>query len=282
MFTAMSRTYKATGINLKAMPLGESDRLLTILTREYGLLRVVAPGARKTRSPLGGRTGLFVVNELLIAKGRSLDKLSQAETLESYPGLSKHLATLSASQYLAELVLYQALSDQPQDDLFCLLCDRLANLETATPEQVLPLLTQAVFDLLSWGGVAPQVETCCLTQRPLLPDLTNPDWRIGFSLAAGGTVSLDAPELLVRLPRAAEPSAYAPSRKPTSKPFALTAIELALLQQIAGSSPDNQYPAAVWISVERLLRQYAEYYFDRPIRSAALMDSCFSPFSSVL
>jgi DNA repair protein RecO (recombination protein O) len=277
----MSRTYKATGINLKAMPLGESDRLLTILTREYGLVRVVAPGARKTRSPLGGRTGLFVVNELLIAKGRSLDKLSQAETLESYPGLSKHLATLSASQYLAELVLYQALSDQPQDDLFCLLCDQLASLETATPEQVLPLLTQAVFDLLSWGGVAPQVGACCLTQRPLLPDLTNPDWRIGFSLAAGGTVSLDAPELPTRSPRAAEPSAYGPSRKPTPKPFSLTAIELALLQQIAGSSPDNQYPAAVWISVERLLRQYAQYYFDRPIRSAALMDSCFSPLPSV-
>ena len=33
----MSRTYKATGINLKSMPLGEADRLLTILTREQGL-----------------------------------------------------------------------------------------------------------------------------------------------------------------------------------------------------------------------------------------------------
>jgi DNA repair protein RecO (recombination protein O) len=280
----MSRTYKATGINLKAMPLGEADRLLTILTREYGLVRVVAPGARKTRSQLGGRTGLFVVNELLIAKGRSLDKLSQAETLESYPGLSKHLATLSASQYLAELVLYQALSDQPQEDLFCLLCERLASLETAIPDQVLPLLTQSVFDLLDWGGVAPQVEACCLTQRPLQPDFKNLDWRIGFSLAAGGTVSLDAPELLGRSPRTAEPSAHAPSSKPAPKPFALTAIELALLQQISGFNPDAdpQYPAAVWISVERLLRQYAQYYFDRPIRSAALMDSCFSPLTSVL
>ncbi len=279
----MSRTYKATGINLKAMPLGESDRLLTILTREYGLVRVVAPGARKTRSQLGGRTGLFVVNELLIAKGRSLDKLSQAETLESYPGLSKHLATLSASQYLAELVLYQALSDQPQDDLFCLLCDRLANLESAIPDQVLPLLTQAVFDLLNWGGVAPQVAACCLTQSPLRPNFKNPDWRIGFSLAAGGTVSLDAPELPGRSPRTAEPSAHAPSRKLAPKPFALTAIELALLQQIAGFNPDadHQYPAAVWISVERLLRQYAQYYFDRPIRSATLMDSCFSPLPSL-
>ena len=69
----MSRTYKVTGINLKGMPLGEADRLLTILTQELGLIRVVAPGARKQNSKLGGRSGLFVVNELLIAKGRSLD-----------------------------------------------------------------------------------------------------------------------------------------------------------------------------------------------------------------
>ncbi|HEY9873712.1 MAG TPA: recombination protein O N-terminal domain-containing protein, partial [Candidatus Obscuribacterales bacterium] len=81
----MSRTYKATGINLKSMPLGEADRLLTILTREFGLIRAVAPGARKHHSKLSGRSGLFVVNELLIAQGRSLDKITQAETKESYP-----------------------------------------------------------------------------------------------------------------------------------------------------------------------------------------------------
>ena len=106
----MSRTYKATGINLKSMPLGETDRLVTILTRELGLIRVVAPGARKQNSKLGGRMGLFVVNELLVSKGRSLDKITQAETLESYPGLSKNLSKLAASQYLAEVVLCYALS----------------------------------------------------------------------------------------------------------------------------------------------------------------------------
>ncbi|MEO1430334.1 MAG: recombination protein O N-terminal domain-containing protein, partial [Cyanobacteria bacterium J06633_8] len=35
----MSRTYKATGINLKAQAFGESDRIVTILTREFGLIR---------------------------------------------------------------------------------------------------------------------------------------------------------------------------------------------------------------------------------------------------
>ena len=65
----MSRTYKATGINLKAAPMGETDRLMTILTKEYGLLRAIAPGARKLKSRVGGRCGLFVVNELMLSKG---------------------------------------------------------------------------------------------------------------------------------------------------------------------------------------------------------------------
>jgi DNA repair protein RecO (recombination protein O) len=125
----MSRTYKATGINLKSMPLGEADKLVTILTREFGLIRAVAPGARKQNSKLGGRSGLFVVNELLLAKGRSLDKITQAETLESYPGLSKDLSKLAASQYLAELVLCHALSEQPQEELYELLNEHLRRLE---------------------------------------------------------------------------------------------------------------------------------------------------------
>nr|WP_310488709.1 recombination protein O N-terminal domain-containing protein [Chamaesiphon sp. VAR_69_metabat_338] len=42
----MSGTYKATGINLKAMPIGENDRLVTILTREHGSIKAIFPGAR--------------------------------------------------------------------------------------------------------------------------------------------------------------------------------------------------------------------------------------------
>lgn len=196
----MSGTYKATGINLKSMPLGESDRLVTILTREFGLIRAVAPGSRKHHSKLGGRSGLFVVNDLLIAKGRSLDKITQAETLESYPRLSQDLRKLAASQYLAEIVLCQALSEQPQEELFCLLSEHLSRLEQcestrgdkSSASLILAHLSHGVFHLLALGGIAPQVQVCCISQQPLKPDWQNLDWRVGFSLDAGGTVSLEA------------------------------------------------------------------------------------------
>ena len=154
-------TYKATGINLKGMALGEADRLITVLTPEYGLVRAVAPGARKHKSRLRGKSELFVVNQLLIAKGRSLDKITQAETIRSYPRLSQNLAKLASGQYLAELVLGLALSEQTQTELYELLNEHLRRLE-AMSGSMIPCLTQAVFHLLAIAGLAPEVKACCL------------------------------------------------------------------------------------------------------------------------
>ena len=232
----MSRTYKATGINLKSMPLGEADRLLTILTREFGLIRAVAPGARKCKSSLSGRSELFVVNELLIAKGRSLDKITQAESLESYPRLSQDLLKLAASQYLAEMVLCQALSEQPQEELFCLLNEHLSRLERLPKTRgdlVLAHLTHAVFHLLALGGITPQVQVCCLTQHPLTPDFTDPDWRVGFNVPAGGTVSLQALERLQA--EGQRPKSERQSSTITNKPAAYTVSSGVAAQNVTSS-----------------------------------------------
>ena len=75
-----SKTYKITGINLQVSPMGEADRLLTILSPEQGLIKAIAAGSRKPKARLGGRTTLFVVNELLLASGRNFQRIIQAET----------------------------------------------------------------------------------------------------------------------------------------------------------------------------------------------------------
>lgn len=305
----MSRTYKATGINLKTMPLGESDRILTILTREFGLIRVVAMGARKHNSKLGGRSGLFVVNELLLAKGRSLDKLTQAETLESYPKLGQDLKKLTASQYLAELCLCQALSEQPQEELFYLFNEHLKRLERSPTSDVLAHLTHAVFQLLVLAGIAPQVHLCCVTHQPLSPSSQTSDQQFGFSAPAGGAVTLAALEtLLAKQPARPDQSLKAGTRptlgrvaesrtpypamhSPAGLHTRLTATQLSILQHLAQAElpqPDVlSLPVGAshtlveqgWVGVEQALRQYAQYHFDRPIRSATLIDACFQPLT---
>jgi len=168
--------------------MGESDRMVTVLTKERGLVRAIAPGARKHKSKLAGRSGLFVVNDLLFVKGKSIDKLIQAETVRSFPGLSKDLAKLTASQYLAEIALSQALTDQPQEELYYLLLEHLSRLEAAAKPNVLACLAQATFHLLALAGVAPEVFRCSLSRTPLIAELGNPDWRVGFSVSSGGAI----------------------------------------------------------------------------------------------
>lgn len=300
----MSRTYKAVGINLKSQPMGESDRLLTILTKEYGLIRAIAMGARKHHSSLSGRSGLFVVNHLLIVKGRSLDKVTQAETLESYPKLGQDLKKLTASQYLAELCLCQALSDQPQEELFALLNHHLKQLERSPDALILPYLVYAIFQLLVLEGVAPEVHRCCVTQQPLNPPVDDPHWRAGFSIPSGGAVKFEVLQNLQQQApdhTIANPGHSKSSLKHVSRLHrAISATELALLQicasysQAAGQIGDlndenlldtlsviaEKFSIEHWLAIERFMRQYAQYHFDRPIRSATLVDACFLPSST--
>jgi DNA repair protein RecO (recombination protein O) len=306
----MTKTYQATGINLKTQALGESDKIVTILTKEFGLIRAIAPGSRKHNSSLGGRSGMFVVNQLLISQGRSsqpahsaqsttaqLNRITQAETIKTYPGLTNDLGKLTASQYLAEIVICQALSEHPQEELYELFNEHLQRLEDLPKGQgqnVLAYLAHGVFHLLALAGVAPQVQFCCLTQRPLTPDPTNPNWQVGFSISAGGTICLKAWEQLrqQREQRKQKPE-ISPDSQNSSKPSYQTvfhheelpkiarrlgAKELDMLQHL--SQPEiMQIEAAAndgWLSIEQILRQYTQYHLGRPIRSATLIDSYFA------
>lgn len=282
--------YRVTGINLRGMPLGEQDRLLTVLTRERGLLQLVATGARKHRSPIAGLSGLFVVNDLIVGEGKSLDRIKQAQMVSSFVGLGQNLAKLTAAQYLAELSLVQALSNHPQEELFLLLLEHLQRIENCRPtnslganpiaanswqNQILASLVHGIFHLLAIAGFAPQVHQCCLSRNPL-PEINGHNplpktlGKIAFSVSSGGTVH----EMPVgdHLGRA---NSYCGIYKVEHY---LTSTELSALQSLPSPElPANvlAMPLTTWLVIERLLRQYAQYYLGKAIQSAALIDSCF-------
>ena len=279
----MAKEYQAIGINLKGMPLGEHDRLLTILTKEYGLIKAVATGARKHRSAMAGRSGLFVVNDLQISVGRSMDRIKNAEMVQSFVGLGKTLAKLTAAQYLSELALMQALSAQPQEELFLVLVEHLNRIQDAEDNHVLACLAHGTYHLLAIAGFAPQVHSCCISQRPVIANREIPKWKAGFSIVSGGVINLeitdpandgnpnrDRPisgiEIIGENAIANQISHY------------LNAPELSAIQELAQTDlTDNILKSQTtdWLTVERLLRAYAQYHFDRPIQSSALIDNCF-------
>jgi DNA repair protein RecO (recombination protein O) len=245
-------TYKAIGINLKSMPLGEQDRLLTILTKEYGLIRVVAAGARKHQSGMAGRSLLFVVNELVLTRGRTLDKIKQADLVQVFRHLSQDLVKLTCAQYLGEIAAMQALPAHPQEELFELLLEHFCRLDRAEPRAVIPHLAQGIYHLLAIAGVAPTVHRCCLTQAPIRTT------GAGFSLVGGGLIALGGDHDLS-----------------TKISHYLNAQEVMALQELGEvelSDGTIALPLPTWLAVEKVLRACTQYHFDQPIHSAPMLD----------
>ncbi|MEB3229350.1 MAG: DNA repair protein RecO [Synechocystis sp.] len=263
----MSRTYQTRGIILKGTPFGETDRLLTLFSPDHGLIRAIAPGARKPKSSLRGRTEIFVVNQFLLATGKSLDRILQVETQQSFSGLGQDACTLAAGQYLIEVILALAVEQTPQPLLYELFIEHLRRLEVeAQPPTLYAHLAQGLFHCLALEGFAPQLHHCALSGEVITPNFHTLQWRMGFSHDLGGVVTLPIK---------------------THQPLTLkrlTAIELSLLQHLSHSAlpdPLDFLPAVAqkrlrvvdWLTVERVLRDYAQHQLGKTFKAAPLVDS---------
>ncbi len=77
-------TYRDDAVVLRTHKLGEADRIVTMLSRRHGKVRAVAKGVRRTSSRFGARLEPFMVADVQLYVGRSLDIVQQAESLGAY------------------------------------------------------------------------------------------------------------------------------------------------------------------------------------------------------
>ena len=95
--------YRDEAVVLRTHKLGEADRIITLLTRHHGRVRAVAKGVRKTTSRWGSRLEPFTHVDLQLAVGRSLDIVTQAETIEPFAsGLGLDYARYTAGTVMLE------------------------------------------------------------------------------------------------------------------------------------------------------------------------------------
>ncbi|MBI5078748.1 DNA repair protein RecO [Candidatus Saganbacteria bacterium] len=134
--------YKIKSISLKNKAFSESDKLVTLFSRERGKIKVVAKSARRVPSRFGGRVEAFTYADCYIAKGRSLDILSQCEVIESFQSVRDDAPALISGLYLLRLVDAGTLEGQQHPELFDLL---LRGLMTLKAEKN-PRLVEAGFE----------------------------------------------------------------------------------------------------------------------------------------
>jgi DNA repair protein RecO (recombination protein O) len=208
------------GVALRCTALGESDRLLTLLSEDDGLLRLAVPGARKPRSRLSA--ALPLAHLRLQVGGRNLPRVRQLTLLRSFSGLGERLDTLAAAQVLLELCLALVPNGAPSPGWPAMVLAHLGRLEAVVREaservEALAIAAQGSAHLLALGGYALPLRHCARTGVALHPPLGDPTWRCsllpgeGLAVGAlpGAAVVLKASELalLQRLPRPGLPRA---------------------------------------------------------------------------
>src|SRR5262245_8066008 len=82
--TQQMRLYRDRAVVLRQHKLGEADRIVTMLTREHGLVRAVAKGVRRTRSKFGARLEPFAYIDIQLYPGRNLDTVTQVQTIDAF------------------------------------------------------------------------------------------------------------------------------------------------------------------------------------------------------
>ena len=98
-------TYNCIGVVVKHSKFNDSDRLIKLLTSQDGLLDVIVKGARKITSKKGGSIDLLNQISAQIAKGESLDILTEVEIIDDYASIKKDLFKISLAYYLTELLV---------------------------------------------------------------------------------------------------------------------------------------------------------------------------------
>mgnify|MGYP001036699745 CR=1 FL=1 len=149
------RSRRTDAIILRRSDFGEADRLLTLYTREFGKISALAKGARKPQSRKTGHVELFMRTNFLIASGRNIDIITQADMIESFPQLSNDLVRTTYAAYAVELL------DRftPEEDRNLSLYDLLQNTigRLATTDNLLLAARYYELRLLSITGYQPQL-----------------------------------------------------------------------------------------------------------------------------
>jgi DNA repair protein RecO (recombination protein O) len=152
------KVYRTDSLVIRRTDFGEADRLLTVLTPERGKLKLLAKGARKPTSRKSGHVELFTLGQLMVAVGRDLDIVTQAETLEPYRELRDDLLRTTYAYYFAELVDAFTAERDENRPVFDLLRDAFGWL---CVEQDLALVARYFeLHLLGLVGYQPQLYLC--------------------------------------------------------------------------------------------------------------------------
>jgi DNA repair protein RecO (recombination protein O) len=237
----MSGVYRDRGVVLRTHKLGEADRIVVILTAEHGKVRAVAKGVRKTKSRFGSRLEPLSHVSLLLYRGRELDVVNQADSVESPRELRDDLDRLTQGIALLEVIDQLTPDREPVPELYRMLVGAMRTLATSASELVVPAF---YWKLLAAEGVRPELDRCvsCGSAEAL----------VAFDLGEGGVLC-----------------------RSCRQGVGLSPGGLALLRQVLGGQLQAALaasPSPASTEVAQLATRAMEHHLERRLRAVALLE----------
>lgn len=147
------------GLIIREQAIGERDRLVTVLTRDLGIIRAFVRGAKNIKSRMGSSTGLLCYSRLSVYEGKDKYIIEDAVPIEVFFQLRDDIVKLSLAQYFLELDYELAPKEEHADDCLRLTLNSLHMLASGKmePAAVKPIME---LRLLSYAGYMPDVVAC--------------------------------------------------------------------------------------------------------------------------
>ncbi len=245
---ARERVYRTEAVVLRRGDLGEADRLLTVYSPTHGKLRLVAKGVRRPTSRKAGHLEPLTRVELLLAKGRELDIITQAHALQTYPLPAGDLERLGYAFYTVELLDRFSVAEGEAHRPYRLLIDTLERLSSGV--EAAPVIRHFELQLLDLSGFRPELFRCVGCGAEIRPEAQF------FSAEPGGVLC---------------PSCGRQGRD--AQPVSLAALRMLRHYQRSSyvASAAVRVRPEVMQEIERLLQAYLSHLLERRLNAPAFL-----------
>lgn len=240
------KVYRDEAVVLRTHDLGEADRIITLLTRSSGRVRAVAKGVRRTSSRFGARLEPFGVVDVQLHAGRSLDIVTQVETVAAHSRVlgvdySRYTAAMAMTETAERLTEVEREPAPPQ---YHLLAGALRALVEGTHATTL-VLDAYLLRSLAIAGWAPSFADCarCGAHGP----------HRAFAVGAGGAMCANC----------RPPGSAAPAPETLTLLGALLACDWPTAD---ASGPRERREAS------GLVAAYLQWHLERTVRSMRLVE----------
>jgi DNA repair protein RecO (recombination protein O) len=238
------RSIRVEAVVLRHMDWGEADRLLWLFTRELGKIRAVAKGVRKLHSRKAGHIEPFTRVSLLLARGREIMIITQAEAQDTFPLLRQDLLRMGYASYIVELLDRFTYEEGQNVPMYNLLAGTLTRLCTEVDTSL--VIRYYELRLLDFLGFRPQLSHCVRCGNEIQPEDQY------FSAAQGGVMC---------------PSCGA--NTPGVRPISMQALKyLRHFQRSSYAEAKRAHPSASqYREIETLVQHYFTYLLERELNT---------------